>query len=71
MRSSEADEWKRIFDAKTWGFDTSQEEDFFEWPISVFHPELRFDPVDARHVRLKVLKAVSPPVIHDFELYER
>jgi alpha-L-fucosidase len=71
VRSTEADAWKRIDDVKTWGFDTSEEEDFFEWPISVFKPELRFTPTTARYVRVKVLKAVAPPVIHAFELYER
>ncbi len=71
VRSHETDDWKRIDDVKTWGFDTSQEEDFFEWPISVFHPELRFTPTSARYVRVKVLEAVAPPVIHAFDLYER
>jgi alpha-L-fucosidase len=64
-------DWKRIADVTTWGFDTGQEEDFFEWPISVFHPEVRFAPVSAQFVRLKILKAVETPVIHEFELHER
>lgn len=63
--------WKRIADVTTWGFETSQEEDFFEWPISVFHPEVRFEPVSARYVRLKILKSVDTPAIHEFELHER
>jgi alpha-L-fucosidase len=71
VKAKEADDWKRISDATTWGFEMSQEEDFFDWPISVFHPEVRFAPVRARYVRLKILKAVAPPVIHEFELYER
>jgi len=71
VRSSETGEWRRIDDVKTWGFDTSEEEDFFEWPISVFKPELRFTPTSARYVRVKVLRAVAPPVIHAFDLYER
>jgi alpha-L-fucosidase len=64
-------DWKRVADVTTWGFDTGQEEDFFEWPISVFHPEVRFAPVSAQYVRLKILKAVETPVIHEFELHER
>jgi alpha-L-fucosidase len=70
VKSSETDAWKRVSDATTWGFDTGQEEEFFEWPISVFHPELRFTPVSARFVRLKILKSVAAPIIHEFELYE-
>src|SRR3546814_5807998 len=49
-----------VEDVKTWGFDTSEEEDFFEWPISVFKPEMRFKPVSARYVRVKILKMVAP-----------
>jgi len=64
-------EWKRVADISTWGTDTGQEEDFSDWPISVFHPEIRFTPVRARRVRLKILKSVAPAVIHEFELYER
>lgn len=71
IRSNETDDWKVIDDVKTWGFDTSDEEDFFDWPMSVFHPELRFDPVKARYVRVTILKAVAPPVIHAFDLFER
>jgi hypothetical protein len=67
----DGEDWKKIVDAKTWGFDTGQEEDFFDWPISVFAPEMHFSPVKARFVRLKVLKTLAPPVIHQFELYER
>lgn len=70
-RSNETDTWKRVDDVKTWGFDTGEEEDFYEWPISVFKPEMRFTPVTARYVRVKILKAVALPVIHAFELYER
>src|SRR3546814_15894397 len=39
VRVNETDGWKRVEDVKTWGFDTSEEEDFFEWPIPVFKPE--------------------------------
>lgn len=70
-RSKKTDDWKVVDDVKTWGFDTSDEEDFFTWPMSVFHPELRFTPVSARYVRLTVLKSVALPVIHEFEVYER
>lgn len=65
------EDWRRVADVKTWGFDTGQEEDFYEWPISVFAPEVRFEPVTAQVVRLKIIKTVAPPVIHEFELYER
>jgi alpha-L-fucosidase len=71
VKTSEADAWNKISDITTWGFDTGQEEDFYEWPISVFHPEVRFTPIGARYVRLKILKSVAPPVIHEFELFER
>jgi len=60
-----------IADVTTWGFDSGQEEDFFDWPISVFHPEVRFSSERARYVRLKILKSIAPPVVHQFELYER
>ena len=63
--------WKRIADVRSWGSETGQEDDFNDWPISVFHPEVRFAPVRARWVRLKILKSVAPPVVHEFELYER
>ncbi|WP_245539957.1 alpha-L-fucosidase [Rudaea cellulosilytica] len=67
----ENESWRRIADVTTWGFDTGQEEDFFDWPISVFHPEVRFSSERARFVRLKILKSISPPIVHQFELYER
>ena len=70
-RSNPADPWKRVDDVKTWGFDTGEEEDFYEWPISVFKPEMRFTPTRGRYFRVKILKYVAPPVIHAFELYER
>jgi alpha-L-fucosidase len=70
-RSKTSDDWKMVDDVKTWGFDTSDEEDFFTWPMSVFHPELRFDPITARYVRITVLKAVGQPTIHEFQLFER
>src|SRR3546814_11552276 len=60
-----------VEDVKTWGFDTSEEEDFFEWPISVFKPEMRFKTVSARYVRVKILKMVAPPAINAFEINER
>src|SRR3546814_10819037 len=68
VRVNETDGWKRVEDVKTWGFDTSEEEDFFEWPISVFKPEMRFKPVRASYVRVKILKMVAPPAIHAFEI---
>jgi hypothetical protein len=70
-RSKPEDTWKKVDDVRTWGFDTGEEEDFYEWPISVFKPEMRFAATSARYFRVKILKMVAPPVIHSFELYER
>lgn len=71
VRGEPEAEWKKVSDVTTWGFDTSEEEAFFDWPMTVFHPEVRFAPVAAQFVRLKILKAVSAPIIHEFEIYER
>jgi alpha-L-fucosidase len=71
VKVAQSDDWKRIADVTTWGFDESREEDFFTWPISVFHPEVRFAPEQARYVRLKILKSVAPPVIREFDLFVR
>jgi hypothetical protein len=39
--------------------------------MAVFHQEIRFKPVSARYVRLKITRATAAPIIHEFELYER
>jgi len=64
------DDWKVISDVYSWG-GKSESPAFDEWPISVSHPEIRFDAVIARHVRLKLLRTTGTPMIHEFELYER
>jgi hypothetical protein len=64
------DEWKVISDTYAWG-GKNESAEFDVWPISVSHPEIRFDPVKARYVRLKLLRTTGRPVIHEFELYER
>ncbi len=58
-------QWKPFADAKTseWGGDA--------WPLNVTDQQIRFDPVTARHVRLKILRTRDMPVIHEFKLYER
>lgn len=63
-------DWKVISDTYAWG-GKNENVEFDVWPISVSHPEIRFDPVRARHVRLKLLRTTGTPVIHEFELYER
>lgn len=60
--------WKTIKDVKAWGDGTKT---FNEWPLSIFNPEIRFDAVTTRYVRLEVILATGKPVIHEFELYER
>jgi alpha-L-fucosidase len=63
--------WKQVADVTPWGFDKGQETDFDTWPLSVFHPEVRFAPVSTQHVRLKIIRATDTPIIHEFELHER
>jgi alpha-L-fucosidase len=65
------DAWKQVADVTPWGFEKGQETDFDTWPLSVFHPEIRFAPVSAQHVRLTIIRFTDTPVIHEFELYER
>ncbi len=64
------DDWKVISDTYAWG-GKSESTEFDVWPISVSHPEIRFEPIKAQHVRLKLLRTTGTPVIHEFELYER
>jgi alpha-L-fucosidase len=63
--------WKQITDVTSWGQGTKHEHAFDNWPMAVFHQEIRFKPVTARRVRLKITRATAAPVINEFELYER
>ncbi len=60
--------WKTIKEVKSWGPGTNV---FNAWPISIFHPEIRFDTITARYVRLLVTGYTGDPVIHEVEIYER
>jgi hypothetical protein len=63
--------WKQIAAVTAWGDGTPQEAAFDNWPMDVFHQEIRFEPVTARRVRLKITRTSSTPIIHEFQLYER
>ncbi|HEV2268710.1 MAG TPA: alpha-L-fucosidase [Steroidobacteraceae bacterium] len=63
--------WKQVADVTAWGQGTPTEHAFDNWPMAVFHQEVRFAPVSARRVRLKITRATAAPVIHEFQLYER
>ena len=65
------DSWKQVADVSSWGQGTATERAFDNWPMAVFHQEIRFTPVKARRVRLKITRASAAPVIHEFQLYER
>ena len=71
----EGDDWKVVKEGQSilgpWANTSDAPYDFNTWPLSVIHPELRFDPVVARHVRLKLVRVSGKAVIHEFELYER
>jgi alpha-L-fucosidase len=60
-------EWKLVKEVKAWG----QGKTFDEWPLSVFHPEIRFPPITTRYIRLEVTRSTGKPIIHELELYER
>ncbi len=59
-------EWKTIKEIAAWGNGSPQ---FSEWPLSVSFPEIRFDPVTTRYVRLQIMQANGAPVVHEFEVY--
>lgn len=63
--------WQQVADVKTWGAGTPQEQAFDNWPMPVFHQEIRFKPVRTRYVWLKLNRVTAPPIIHEFDLYER
>ena len=73
----EGDVWKTVKEVHGigggggWAGNLDTSYDFDIWPLSIVHPELRFDAVTARHVRLKLARVSDTPVIHQFELYER
>jgi hypothetical protein len=71
MDVESGDNWKQVADVTAWGAGTAKEAAFDNWPIDVFHQEVRFDPVKARRVRLRITRASSAPIIHEFQLYER
>jgi alpha-L-fucosidase len=66
-----AAEWQQVIDVNSWGAGTPQEHAFDNWPMAVFHQEIRFKPVSARYVRLKITRATAAPIIHELELYAR
>ena len=60
------EEWKTAFEYKH-----GHMELWKKIPMDLFCPEFRFQPVTARHVRVKILAAIQSPVIREFRLYER
>jgi alpha-L-fucosidase len=66
-----ATQWQQVVDVNSWGAGTPQEHAFDNWPMAVFHQEIRFKPVSARYVRVKITRTTAAPIIHEFELYER
>lgn len=64
-------QWKSVADIQTWGAGTPQESAFNNWPMSVFHQEIRFSPVNTRYVWVKIKRVTAAPVIHEFDIYER
>jgi alpha-L-fucosidase len=63
--------WKQVANVTAWGAGKTNEHAFDNWPLAVFHQEIRFDPVSAQRVRLKITRATAAPVIHEFQIYER
>jgi alpha-L-fucosidase len=63
--------WQKVADIRAWGAGTPQANAFDNWPMAVFHQEIRFKPVDTRHVWLKINRTAAAPVIHEFDVYER
>jgi alpha-L-fucosidase len=63
--------WKLAADVTPWGHGSPRERAFDDWPMSVFHPEVRFPPMTARFIRLRIVRATAAPAVHEFELYER
>lgn len=60
--------WYTIKEIAAWGFGTPK---FDEWPVSVSMPEIRFEPVIARYIRLLITRHTGNPVIHEFEIYRQ
>jgi hypothetical protein len=58
--------WHTIKKIAAWGNGSPK---FDEWPISVSLPEIRFEPVITRAVRIQITRAKGIPSIHEFELY--
>lgn len=58
--------WHTIKKIAAWGNGSPK---FDEWPISVSLPEIRFQPVNARAVRIQITRANGIPTIHEFDVY--
>ena len=63
--------WQRVAEIRAWGAGTPQAKAFDNWPMAVFHQEIRFKAIDTRHIWLKIKRATAAPVIHEFDVYER
>lgn len=71
IKTDSATDWKRIADVTDWGFADSKENVFVDWPMNVFHQEIRFQPVKARYLKLTIVESYAAPIIHEFDVYER
>lgn len=60
--------WQTVREISAWGYGSSK---YDEWPISVSVPEIRFNPITTRYLRLLITRHTGNPVIHEFEVYER
>lgn len=63
--------WKQVANVTAWGKGTPHEHAFDNWPMAVFHQEIRFDPVSARRIRLKITRVTAAPIVHEFQVYAR
>lgn len=71
IKTSSESEWKRIADVTDWGFQNSKEDAVANWPMNVFHQEVRFSPEKARYVKLTIVETVAAAIVHEFDVYER
>jgi alpha-L-fucosidase len=69
IEAKSGEQWTLVSDVFAWAKDGNPV--FDEWPMSVSHPEIRFAPVKARYIRLKLARVTGVPLIHEFQLYER
>ena len=70
IETKSGDDWKVISDVQGWS-GSGEDPHFNVWPLSVSHPEIRFTPIGARFVRLKLVRTTGRPIVNEFELYER